>query len=259
MSGKVKLAIAGIVVVVASFVVILVFSASPRVANAFTAGGTISLAAATVWLGLKTREAVQINEREMEQNKDLLALTRQQADSATQSTRILSESSRPFVVPQGDKPIWVNSIGGRWTVGFPLWNYGSSIAILEVGERQPKLLFAHEGDHVARGKANSVIIPKDSGVSVAFSIDPQDVARAGGPVSRPDGTYIAASLDFWFTDSTKNTHYMVHAEFDADEDPDGHFVNLLRLTNVEFGAPTIFGSVTVGAEVPGITTTSTEG
>ena len=64
-------------------------------------------------------------------------------------------------------------------------------------------------------------------------------------MTRPDGTYIAAALDFWFTDSAKNTHYMVHAEFDADEDQDGHFVNLLRLTNVEFGAPTIFGSASI--------------
>ncbi|HEY5103864.1 MAG TPA: hypothetical protein VII65_02355 [Acidimicrobiales bacterium] len=170
MSGKVQLAIAIFVVVFASFIVILVFTASPHVANAFTAGGTISLAAATVWLGLKTRDAVLINEREMDQNKDLLALTRQQAESATQSTRILSESSRPFVIPQSDKPIWVNSVGGLWIVSFPLWNYGSSIAILEAGDRQPKLLFAHEGDHVARGKANSVIIPKESGVNL--EVDP---------------------------------------------------------------------------------------
>ena len=104
MSGKVQLAVAIFVVVVAGFIVILVFTASPRVANAFTAGGTISLATATVWLGLKTRDAVLINEREMDQNKDLLALTRQQAESATQSARILSESSRPFVVPQSDGP-----------------------------------------------------------------------------------------------------------------------------------------------------------
>jgi len=37
---KVQLAIAIFVVVVASFIVILVFTASPRVANALTAGGT---------------------------------------------------------------------------------------------------------------------------------------------------------------------------------------------------------------------------
>jgi len=38
--SEVQLAIAIFVVVVASFIVILVFTASPRVANALTAGGT---------------------------------------------------------------------------------------------------------------------------------------------------------------------------------------------------------------------------
>jgi len=246
--GTVRLAIAIAVVVGAGFIVILVFAASPRVANAFTAGGTISLAAATVWLGIKTRDAVLINEREMDQNKDLLGLTRQQADSATQSARILSESSRPFVVPQSDGPIWVFNVNERWSVTFPLWNHGSSMAILEGGDRRPKLLFALEGDHVAHGHANSVIIPKESAVNLSFSIDPKNVARHGGPVTRPDGTHIAAALDFWFTDSSKNTHYMVHAEFDAEDDPNGHFVTLLRLTNIEFGSPTVFGSGTISVE-----------
>ena len=247
-SVKVKLAIAIAVVVVGGFIVILVFAASSRVANAFTAGGTISLAAATVWLGLKTRDAVLVNEREMDQNKDLLALTRQQAESATQSARILSESSRPFVVPRSEGPIWVALVDEHWSITFPLWNYGTSIAILEIGDRRPKLLFSREGVHAARGKADSVIIPKESGVNLSFSIDPKDVARAGGPVTRPDGTYIAAVLEFWFTDSAKNTHYMVHAEFDAEDAPNGHFVTLLRLTNIEFGAPTVFGSgaITIG-------------
>ena len=93
-----------------------------------------------------------------------------------------------------------------------------------------------------------MIIPKDSGINLSFSIDPKDVARSGGPVLRPDGNYIAAALDFWFTESTKNTHYMVHAEYDSEDDPNGHFVTLLRLTNVEFGAPTVFGSSSVAIE-----------
>ena len=47
MSGKVQLAVAIYVVVVAGFIVILVVTASPRSANAFTAGDTISLDAST--------------------------------------------------------------------------------------------------------------------------------------------------------------------------------------------------------------------
>jgi hypothetical protein len=119
------------------------------------------------------------------------------------------------------------------------------MAILEDGDRRPKLLFAHGGDHVAVGKADSVIIPKESGVNLSFFIDPKNVGRAGGPITRPDGTYIAAALDFWFTDSSKNTHYLVHAEFDAEDVPDDRFVTQLRLSNIDFGDPTVFGSAQV--------------
>ena len=160
--------------------------------------------------------------------------------------RILAESNRPYVVVSGDEPTWVGIVNGRWTVTFNLLNYGSSIAILETGERRPKLLFARDGDHVAFGKANTVVMPRGGGVTLSFSIDPNDVARSrGGPVMRADGSYIAASLDFWFTDGAKNTHYMVHAEFDAEASPTESFVTLLRLTNVEFGPPTVFGTAQV--------------
>ena len=229
----------------AAAVLVLTFTTSSNVAGRFTAGATIVLAVATVWLGTQTRNAVRINEREMDQNRELLALTRQQADSAAQSARILSESSRPFVAPINEGPIWVGLVDERWSITVPLWNYGSSIAILETGDRRAKLLFARDGVHVARAKTDSVIIPKETRVDLSFSIDPKDVARAGGPVGRPDGTYIAASLEYWFTDSAKQTHYMVHAEFDAEDAPDGRFVTLLRLTNIEFGPPTVFGSASI--------------
>jgi hypothetical protein len=241
-SKRIRFVVGIAIVAAAGFTLIVLFAASPRVANAFTAGGTISLAGATVWLGIQTRDAVRINEREMDQNKDLLELTRQQADSATQSTRILADSSRPFVVPKSDGPIWVGVLNERWSVTFDLWNFGSSMALLEDGERRPKLILAHNGDHAAHGKADSVIIPKESGCKVSFSMDPKEVARAGGPVSRPNGTFIAAALDFWFSDSSKRTHYMVHAEFESDDSPDERFVTLLRLTNIEFSDPTVFGS-----------------
>jgi hypothetical protein len=87
-----------------------------------------------------------------------------------------------------------------------------------------------------------VIIPKESGANLSFFIDPKEFARAGGPVTRPDGTYIAAALDYWFTDSSKNTHYMVHAEFDPEDVPDERFVTQLRLANIEFGDQPVFGS-----------------
>jgi hypothetical protein len=185
----------------------------------------------------------------MDQNQELLQLSRDQANSAALSARVLSESSRPYVVPQIEGPIWVGLVRNLWTVTFSLWNHGSSIAILEMGTREPKLLLARDGDHVAFGKANSVIVPKETGINLSFSIDPSEVARAGGPVTRKDGSYIAASLDYWYTDSARQAHYSVHAEFDAEDDPDGRFVTLLRLTNVEFGPPTFFGSATVTTKV----------
>ena len=221
-------------------VLVLSFTTRINLAGRLTAWSSIVLAAATVWLGKQTRNAVRINQREMDQNMELLALTRQQADSATQSARILSESSRPFVTPINEGPIWVGLVNERWEITVPLWNYGSSIAILETGDRSATLMFARDGDHVARGRADSVIIPKETGVVLTFLIDPKVVARAGGPVRRPDGGYIAASLDYWFTDSAKQTQYMVHAEFDAEDAPDSRFVALLRLTNIEFGPPTVF-------------------
>jgi hypothetical protein len=122
------------------------------------------------------------------------------------------------------------------------------MAILEDGDRRPKLFFAHGGDHIGHGKADPVIIPKESGTTLSFFIDPQNVARAGSQVMRSDGTCIAAALDFWFTDSSKNTHYMVHAEFDSEDVPDERFVTQLRLSNIEFGDPTVFGLASVEVE-----------
>ena len=215
-------------------VLVLTFTTGSNVAGRFTV--------ATVWLGTQTRNAVRVNEREMDQNRELLALTRRQADSAAQSARILSESSRPFVAPINEGPIWVGLVNERWSITVPLCNYGSSVAILETDDRRAKLVIARDGDHVARAMTDSLIIPKETSVNLTFSIDPKDVARAGGPVMRPDGTYIAASLEYWFTDSAKHTHYMVHAEFDGEDAPDERFVTLLRLTNIEFGPPTVFAT-----------------
>lgn len=223
-------------------VLILNFTTNSDVAGRFTSGATIVLAVATVWLGSQTKNAVRINEREMDQNRELLALTRQQAESAAQSARILSESSRPFIAPVDQGPIWVGIENQRWIINVPLCNYGSSVAILELGDRRAKFIFARDGDHVARATTDSVVIPKESGVVLTFSIDPKDVSRAGSPVTRPDGTYIAAILEYWFTDSAKQTHYVVHAEYDAEDAPSGNFVTLLRLTNIEFGPPVVFAS-----------------
>jgi hypothetical protein len=51
------------------------------------------------------------------------------------------------------------------------------------------------------------------------------------------GTHIAISVDFWFTDVSKSTHYSVHSEFDLTDESDSRFIGSLRLTNIEFGPP----------------------
>jgi hypothetical protein len=71
---------------VAVLALLLAFAVSPRVAEAFTAAGTVSLAFATVWLADQTRKAVGVNESEMVQNRELLVLTRKQAETAERST-----------------------------------------------------------------------------------------------------------------------------------------------------------------------------
>jgi restriction system protein len=84
-------------------ILILTFTASSGSSERFTAGATIILAVATVWLGTKTRDAVRLNQREMDQNQKLIDLAQSQANSAAQSARILSESSRPFVTIETKK------------------------------------------------------------------------------------------------------------------------------------------------------------
>ena len=196
-----------------------------------------TLAAATVWLGQQTRRAVEVNESEMTQNRELLTLTRQHADNAGLSTKILVESSRPFVALRQEAPLGVVGDGadGPFSVSIPVHNYGASVAFIETGHHRPTATLARNGDRFALGTPDTVVIPKDTGAVIEFAF--VKVWRVGGPVMRPDGGYIALSLDFWFTDASKVTHYMVHAEFDAITNERGEFNGGLRLTNIEFGPP----------------------
>jgi hypothetical protein len=222
-----------------SAVLVLTFTTSSEVAGRFTAAATTILAVATVALGFQTRNAVRVNQQEMDQNASLLELTRRQADSAELTAQIMSETNRPLVAPNVDGLIWVGKVGGKWKVSFPVQNLGSNIALIETDFRRPKLLFADNGDHLAFGQPDSVVLPNGLTTNINFSIDPNVVARAGGPITRSDGTYIAAAFDYWFTDIARRAHYMVHVEFDSEESHDDKIETLLRLTNVEFSSPLI--------------------
>jgi hypothetical protein len=219
------------------FVVIVDLSSSPRVSEGLTAFGTILLAAATVWLGQQTRRAVEVNENEMAQNRELLVLTRQQAEDAELSTKILVESNRPFVSLGQGIALGVMDRDASFVIEIPLHNYGASVAFIEMGNHSPSAILARNGDRFSLGVPDTVVLPKDTDAIISFTFDKETVSRAGGPVTRPDGSYIALSVDFWFTDVSKTTHYMVHAEFDAIPNVKSQFNGGLRLTNIEFGPP----------------------
>jgi hypothetical protein len=224
---KIQLALAA--VFIAGLVILLIFAVSPRVAEAFTAAGTVSLAVATVWLADQTRKAVEVNESEMAQNRELLTLTRQQAHTAELSTKILVESNRPFVSIRQEQQLGVSEVNGISAVRIPIHNYGASVAFIEMGNHRPSAILAQNGDRFSIGTPGTVVLPAATNGYMDFRFD--KVSRVGGPVMRADGTYIALSLDYWFTDVSKTTHYGVHAEFDLADD------RILRLTNIEFGPP----------------------
>ena len=222
---------------VAVFALLLIFAVSPRVAEAFTAAGTVSLAFATVWLADQTRKAVGVNEGEMAQNRELLVLTRKQAETAELSTKILVESNRPFVSIRQEQQLGMNEshTGGVFGVRIPVHNYGASVALIEMGNHRPSAILAKDGDRFALGTPDSVVLPTGTNAYITFEFD--KVSRVGGPVRRPDGSYIALSIDFWFTDVSKTTHYGVHAEFDLADNSTSQFNGVLRLTDMDFGPP----------------------
>jgi hypothetical protein len=233
MSQKTQRVIGVALIAIVALLVILDFAVSPRVANAFTAVATISLAVATVWLGQQTRKAVEVSENEMAQNRETLSLTRQQADDAKMSTNILVESNRPFVSLGQGIPLGIVDTGENYVVEIPVHNYGASVAFIETGNHCPSAILARNGDRFSLGVPDTVVLPKDTNGTIVFTFD--RVSRAGGPVLRPDGSYIALTVDFWFTDVSKTTHYLVHAEFDPIPNDINKFNGGLRLTNIEFG------------------------
>ena len=173
----------------------------------------------------------------MAQNRELLSLTRQQAEDAELSTKILVESNRPFVSLGQGVPLGIIDADASFVVEIPVHNYGASVAFIEMGNHRPTAILARNGDRFSLGVPDTVVLPKDTDAIIAFTFDKATVSRAGGPVSRPDGSYIALSVDFWFTDVSKTTHYMVHAEFDPTPNVQRQFNGGLRLTNIEFGPP----------------------
>jgi len=220
---------------VAGFALLLIFAVSTRVAEAFTAAGTVSLAFATVWLADQTRKAVEVNESEMAQNRELLTLTRQQAQTAELSNKILVESNRPFISIRQEQQLRINEAGGKYGVRIPVHNYGASVALIEMGNHRPSAKLAQNGTRFSFGVPDTVVLPKDTNAYVDFEFD--KVSQIGEPVMRPDRTYIAFSMDFWFTDVSMTTHYGVHAEFDLTDVSNSVFIGSLRLTNIEFGPP----------------------
>jgi len=240
-----------VLIVVAGFIVILVFAVSPRVANAFTAAGTIALAAATVWLGLKTRDAVLVNEREMEQNREVLTITRQQADSADKTakaadeqvqltSRTLSLSSQPSVALEQGAPIWLAAENDDWVIVISLQNYGAGAAIVETRERLPKLKFFWEGEYEVFAMPESIVIPQGTSTSLTFRIAKSHTLRKGLPQTDESGNWTHATLEYWTMDISKDIHFRVFATFASKEHHAPPVVAVFTLRDIDFSPPSFF-------------------
>src|SRR5665647_73665 len=93
----------------------------PEIADYCTAGATVALACATVWLGFKTKAVVQANGGEVLQGQQLLKDATRQANSAEVSakatgeqaditSRMFLENNRPFVTPDPDSEISIQAL-----------------------------------------------------------------------------------------------------------------------------------------------------
>ena len=234
-------------------VVLFVFAVSPRVANAFTAAGTISLAAATVWLGIQTRDAVLVNEREMTLNREALSITRQQAESAELAaksadaqvqltSRALSLNSHPSVTLEQGVPITIVSLNDSWVVDVSLFNYGASAAIVETKERMPKLRFFWEGEYEVSATPESIVIPRGTSTKISFQVEKSESVRKGLPEIDGDGKWNHATLEFWTMDTSKEIHFGVLATFDVIEYHSIPTVARFTLADVDFDPPTLFAA-----------------
>ena len=54
---------------------------------------------------------------------------------------------------------------------------------------------------------------------------------------KPDGTYIAAVLEFWYRDSSKKTRYCTKVTFRAVEQPGNQTVALWKQIDILIGPP----------------------
>jgi len=155
----------------------------------------------------------------MAQNKELLTLTRKQADSADLSALTLVEDSRPFVLPQQELSITIHDISGHWVVQISLWNYGNSVALLDPPpDRYPKLsLFRYDG-YVIKANLDTIVIPKDTKSMSTFEANQWNAVRESQlPLGLGKETYYGAILEYWFTDSFSRNHYATKVFFTSED------------------------------------------
>jgi hypothetical protein len=261
------------IIIFAALVVLFVWTASPRVANAFTAAGTISLAVATVWLGLKTRDAVLVNEREMILNRETLSITRKQAENAELAaksadaqvqltSRALSLNSHPSVALEQGELITLVSVNETWVVVVSLFNYGAGAAIVETKEHLPKLRFFWDGEYEVSAMPESIVIPRGTGTKISFQVGKSGFVRRGLPETDEDGRWTHATLEYWTMDTSKEVHFRVLATFDSIEHHANPTVALFTLTDIDFDPPTVFATASVSfgfeAKAAGTVTNSAE-
>ena len=235
-------------------VIVLVLLSGKAWAERIVALATVLLASATVWLGLQTRAAVKVGADELEQNRKLLALTTEQAASAEKSadaatlqveltSRTLALSNQPFVSLRPDHRIMLQFRDDSWVVSVPVYNYGSSAAIVETNkDRFPRLKFSREGYFEITGQPGFIVIPRDTETSFLFERRKSHPDRNGPPEVNADGQWNVATLEYWVTDSSKETHYQIIATFHLQDDNSPPTVAEFILDDITIGGPTKFAS-----------------
>jgi len=258
-------------VVILTAIEVLIFVTSNPVGNHFTAGATVALAFATVWLGYQTREAVRANENEIDQNRELLSLTRKQADSAAiaaaaaqvqaeVSSKTFVASNRPFITLHPANSTFIEEFPDEIHVSFSLVNYGTGIALFERTAEPAKLTLYWNGSYLVEAFAESIVVPRDAYTVLSFVAQKSDVIRRGLPATRPDGSYTSALLEIRFLDTSQANRYqtIVSMETTTQTNYASPIVAELKVRDIKFDGPVVPLSLADSSSFDMSTTLATE-
>jgi hypothetical protein len=208
---------------------VVIFATASKFANHFTAGATVALAFATVFLAMKTQDVVKANEREVAQGQELLAAALRQAASAEVSakaareqaeytSKILLAGNKPLVTLDPNRIIQIDERDDEIRVQVSLLNVGSGVAVFDSKRRPPMLALNWNGEYVKYEVPNVMVLPKDTPVWVDFVIAKADFIRKGPPVAGVDGNLPpSASMNIWYTDAAETYEYRTAVNMEATD------------------------------------------